>query len=791
MKFKDDTFVTIEDEFKQIQSCVGMYISTGGTDGAVHLFKEMFNNALDECINERSPANNITVVFNRKTQEISVADNGRGIPFEKMVEVCSKKHSSTKIGDLRQFNKKSAGCNGVGLTVTVAFSQKFVMKCDRGDKSKTIVFNNCNLTEGEIVKNKKEKYGTYVSFIPSKKYLGDFDIQVNELEEWLRHISYILPKDVTINFVVMKNDEEVDYTKTYEALSLSDNVSYFDTNGTMEFNPIEIGFESDDLDLSFAFSYDKSLSDEITESYANYVITVDGGYHVVACKRALSDFLLRECKKDNPESKYPVISEDIKRGLVMAINCDYAHPILGGQTKSKLENKEIVSDGKPKLTAIIDDYFSKNRTLLDKIIKYLRQVAKARLESYKIRGAKPPKVLSVFDEAGIANYHGVSDRNKKGYKELIITEGKSASGAILSVRNPKFQAVYTTGGVMDNCADMSFADMIKANIPRDLATILGVEIGPDADITNLRFDKIICLQDADADGYNIKSLVCCFLLVSMPKLVEEGKLYTGVPPLYNISDRSFNKYKKFMDKNFIFDKHEYQSLIGNIISTGVKIQAFNGKDFEDMDKGEIKSWLRLNRLYLDILNALSKKTACHPDIIEVVCEALCSYTTEKVFSKKLNSVYPEMSYDSDTKSYQGIYKFKNYGIVIDDLFINMTEKLTDLIAENPAFMYRFKNANKDENDAWTSGTIGQTLAQIHDKFVDIDITQRFKGLGEVKPQLMFYSTLNPKVRKLVRLTMDDRKKVMEDLALLHGKNNAQARRDMLFAMDIEEDDLDN
>lgn len=787
-KYEDDKFVTLDNEFEQIQNCIGMYISSGGSAGALHLFKELFANALDECNNEKSPAHKIKVVFDKYTQQITVSDDGRGIPFDHMVDACTRKHAGTKVGELHKLNKKSAGCNGVGITVTIAFSDIFKMTCKRGKQMKSIMFDHCKMIEGEVEKLKKEEWGTTVTFIPSEKYLGEYHISEDDLIEWFRHMSYIIDPDIEISFFVV-DGEEIIFAREFRSSSLADNVKYF--SSSLEFEPITINYESEDLDVGFSFSYDKSLSDSITESYCNYVITVDGGYHEMACKRALIDFLVKTAHKEDPDAKYEVTQEDVKKGLIMVVNGNYASVILGGQTKTKVENKEIVADAKPALMEGLKNYFSTNNSQLSKIISYLRQMARIRMETYKIKGIKPPKIISVFDEADIKDYYGVSDRSYKGYKELIITEGDSASGAIRNVRNPKFQAVYTTQGVMKNCAELSFADIAKSRVPHDLARILGVEIGPNADISNLRFNKIICMQDADADGYNIKSLVCTYLIVTMPQLIEEGRLYSAVPPLYVIGDSSMKKYKNKIKKNFLFDKHEYQNTINNIIADNVRIWFDTDRtDGQELSKGEIKAWLSLNRQYLNLLDTLSKKTAIHSDIIEDVCDVLIQTSSDVLIKTLLEQDFDELKYDIPTQSLSGSYKFEDYYLIMDDLFKSISQEFSELLASNPALYLRMKNRNTSEDDTWERYTIGQALRKIHGTF-NLDITQRFKGLGEVNQQLLFYTTLNPKIRKLVRLTMEDRQKAMEDVILLHGKKEVEGRRQILLGKEVSIDDIDN
>jgi DNA gyrase/topoisomerase IV subunit B len=325
-KYIDDDYVRLENEFEQIQVNVGMYISYTGTDGAVHLFKEIFNNALDECINENSPADKIEIYFDEKTREIVVMDNGRGIPFDKMIEVCSEKHTSTKFG--RKQNLYSAGCHGVGLKVTVALSDYFSMTCYRGYECKTIEYNNCKIKEGRITKLKKEQYGTTIKFVPSEKYLGRIDITVDHISEWLRLMSYIIPEGIKMKYVGSKQGSEAIVNRTYKREGLVADIEHFSIDH--EFPPIDLSITDEKMELEFAFIYDKAIDDEIIDSFCNYVHTIDGGYHVQACERAICEFMTKEAKKQDPSSNYEVCAEDCRKGLVLVINCLHQEPRFGG-----------------------------------------------------------------------------------------------------------------------------------------------------------------------------------------------------------------------------------------------------------------------------------------------------------------------------------------------------------------------------------------------------------------------------------------------------------------------------
>lgn len=799
MAFKDDEYQAITNQFQQIQECIGMYISAKGTEGAFHLYKEIFNNALDECVNENSPANTITTEYFAGIEEFVVSDNGRGIPFEEMVKSCSEKHTSTKFNSNRKYNKYSAGCNGVGLVVTTALSDLMEIKsvreyADGESKEKTIHFTNCILDEGKVKPAKKGSHGTTVTFKPSRKYLGDIDIKCDDIITWLRHMSYIMPPNVTTKFNYYPADEkEAPHKRTFEAVGLGENVKFLGTD--LEFDPITVTYTEDEMELVFSFSYDKNVENEIIDSYCNYVITKDGGYHEDACISALCDYMVKAARKADPSAKYEVIRTDVRKGLIAAVNCRAMHVVLEGQHKSKVGSKEISEAGKPGITAELSKFFENNNTLLNKIIVYLRQMAKIRIESFKVKGIKPPKQMSIYDEADIDKYTPISERNKKDYCELIITEGDSALGAIIQTRHPYYQAIYTTGGVLKNAAELDFHKIVKGKGIQDLIKIIGCGIGAQFNINNLRWNKIILGMDADPDGNFIKSLTSSFLIVCMPELIEDGRLYSACPPLYTLSEKSYKKYKP--DKTYLYDKREYSKLEDEIIASNTLIitDPFNDTKFEcPLSKAKAIEWLNNNKLYLEALDNLSKKTACHPDILEHVCwemiltSIMSDEDYEKHAKKYFKKYFPEMVFDPETKSIHGAYQFKIYSLIIDGVFFKAAHAFIKILAQNESVMVAYRNKHEADMPFETC-TIGDFLRDAFATY-NVEIEQRFKGLGEVDPKLLFTATINPKSRKLIRLTMEDREKAINDMLLLHGSKNVDARRQLLLSASIDKDDID-
>lgn len=491
--YHDDIYQELKNERDQIRTCLGMYISRAGTDGALHLLHEVINNNIDECVNPHSPANKIDVTFNEELCEITCTDNGRGIPFDKLVDVCTKKHTSTKFVRTYDWSKGQSGRNGVGMVVVSALTDYMSVTTYRGYEYKAIEFKDGILTEHPICKSKKEEHGLCVKLIPSEKYLGEIDITMDMIEEYLRQLSYVIPEDIQINLYERKSEEEKPHLRKYTYQGLGADVNYL--SSSTEFSPVDVSYISDNFDLIAAFSYDKTVEDTVVDSYCNYIHTTEGGTHEVAVQRAICDFFTRESKRLDPNNKFEVIYDDCKKGLIMCVNCRHVNPAFEGQHKSKASNKDVLQEGRKGINDALTQYFSENNGLMRKIIGYLRQIAKIRLEAHKIKGITVKKPTTFLDDANIKGFTNISDRNYSGYKELLLTEGISASGAIMNARNAKNQAVFIVFGVTDNVYGLTVPQLLQKETFRNLIQILGCGVGNDFDITKLKYDRIVIFTD--------------------------------------------------------------------------------------------------------------------------------------------------------------------------------------------------------------------------------------------------------------------------------------------------------
>lgn len=799
-KIKDDEYMFVDDEFEQIRISLGMYISKEGTDGALHLIKEATNNDFDEALNPEALSHHIDAIFDEREQSFSIIDYSRGIPHDIMVNVCSKKHSSTKMVRDTKKMKDQCGRNGVGLVVIAACSSYMSMTSYRGDVEKTIEFINGNLTEHPIKKLKKPRTGLAVKFIPSPKYLrGEIHMEPHMIEDYFRHMSYIMREDITLDLYEFTNEmddkkyekKKADRVIKYKRQGLSENVKYLSSN--LEFPPVEVVSVTEDFDLELCFSYDKTTDEQIVDSYCNYIHTTEGGNHEIVAQRAICDFFTREAKKLDPNNKYEVTFDDCRKGLIYCINCKHVDPAYEGQHKSKVSNKDVLATGKRGLVEALQKYFGNNNALLRRIISYLRTISKIRLEAHKIKGISTKKQTTFMDDAVIAMWHPLASRNHHGYSEIIIAEGDSAVDAVDKVRNTTYQAVLGVQGVVDNTHGMGVAKVLaKSKVFRNFVTLLGCGIGKDFDITKLRYDKIIIMADADTDGSNITSLVLLFIVLYLPQLIIQGKVYKALPPLMEIDDAYAKKWK--MKSPYLFSKDEYYQVISQIVSEHMELALpveDNSDEVIPLSKKEMRKWLLENSEYTSEMHQLVKRSSAHPSVLEYVIYARLNTTSDQEFKHLVESQFDEITYNVSNHVISGSYQQEDVILILDDVFWDMTKRMTPLIEKNSSVFVYAKNRN-NPHDTYDRYTIWEFL-NMTDSAYNIKLHDRFKGLGESGGKALFSTTLNPKVRKLIRFTMDDRDQVLSVFNMLHAKSAdaRQQRRDLLENSTISYMDLDN
>lgn len=817
----DDEVIVIENEFEQIRQCLGMYIGVGETEGVMHLVNEVMTNSIDEAVNpeviKAKFGDCIHFDFDEKTCRFTITDNGRGMPLDKMSDLVGRKHAGTKFRNITSANRYSGGQNGVGITVTAALSDMFQVQCWRSGWTKTVHMYGNQLVEDYALKADPDLHGTRTNFIPSKKYIGAFKITCTDVEDYLRRLSYILPERVTILYAGTDRKGKVT-KKAYKAQGLSAAVEYFGQE--LLFQPIwlkvpevVVNYEDGDKDpdffkMEFAFSYDRSADVPIANSFCNYVATKDGGYHETAVQKCIADYFTKQAKELDPGHKYEVNQDDCRYGLVFVVNCDHSNPNFEGQHKSRVGQKDIVKYSRKPIMTALEEFFSTNNGLLRKICSYLHQIARGRLEMNKVK-TKTQKATSFLDDSEMKVFRNISDRNYPGYKELILAEGDSALAAVDSARNVVNQAIMAVTGVVPNTFGMTTSQVIKSNTFETLIKVLGCGVDENFDINKLKWNAIVLLSDSDVDGSMITSLLLVFFVMHMPELIKRGMIYKVIPPLYLIDKKAMRR--GYNGEEYLFDKKEISALFAKMVAENMKIglvhpetisQHIKGHgDVEELNKSQALRFLMENDAYYDELDNLYRRSACIPDVLEYLCYfiLISRQTSDPIstFKTMLTKKFPELEYDETLQSIHGSYQSQNISVIIDDIFMNMAERFFRLMRQLPAFhiLYRGKKAAKDDDpqkDEFTLLSYGQFIRMCKGMF-DIPIRQRYKGLGETETMLVFRSMVNPKTRRMVRITVDDINRAIETLRRLHSDEPQmrEVRRKMLDEADITIADIDN
>lgn len=816
----DDKVIVLDNEFDQIRQCLGMYIGIGEAEGVMHLVNEVTTNCIDEGVNpvaiKAGIGDVIKFYFDEKECRFTIIDNGRGMPLDKMMDLVGRKHAGTKFRNITSANRYSGGQNGVGVTVTAALSSSFSVQCWQNGKTRKLHMDGNVLVDDGYEDCDYDKHGTCISFVPAKKWIGEFKIELPIVEDYLRRLSYILPDRIKVKYFG-KPKKGKDVSITYKAQGIWSNVEYLGQE--LMFPPIYLKVpevvidypdqpdrEPDFFKMEFAFSYDKTIDQPIMASFCNYVATKDGGYHESVVQKAIADFFTKQAKELDPNHKYEVTQDDVRSGLIAVVNLDHSNPNFEGQHKSRVGQRDLPKYARKPILEQLEKFFESNNGLLRKICGYLHQVAKARLEVNKVKKKVLQKATSFLDDAEMKIFANISDRNYTGYKELILAEGDSAIAAIGGARNVKCQALLAITGVVPNTLNMSVAQIMKSPTFATLVKVLGCGIGETFDISRLKWDAIIIATDGDIDGIFIQSLLCVFFMVHMPQIITSGRLYRVLPPLYLV-DR---KKTKQATKDYLFDKLEYYHLFHQIICDNLRFSIVTPHTLKEFVKGageiqELKGkekmdLLNLNMAYFDELDNLSRRSACIMEVLEyVVYFLLVSGRTNDAhenFEKLIKSKFPELDYNPETHALHGSYNRKNITLIVDDIFLNMAERMMRLMIQNPAFYLLVKAKNSSRGDApedqWDLMSYGAFMKMCNEAY-QVALLQRYKGLGEMETMMVFQSMMNPKTRKLLRITMDNPEEAKRIMAVLHDDTNAarETRRKMLAEADITQADIDN
>ena len=508
----------------------GMYTDTSNPN---HLIQEVLDNSVDEALSGHCSNIKIAVL---KDGNIRVADNGRGMPVDIHPEhkvsgvelILCKLHAGAKFsGDDYNF---SGGLHGVGVSVVNALSESLEVRVKRDSKEHQITFSNGDkLSElKEVGEVGLRNTGTSITFKPNPEYFENIEVQIKTLKHLLKAKAVLCP-GLTIEFSNEKksNDKEKWY---FEDGLKSYLVESSEGSELVLEDSIVCSKKSDIQELEFAINWSqRTLKNKLDETYVNLIPTAQGGSHLNGFKSGLLDSIKEFCDYRNLLPKgLKINAEDVINNAIFIVSSKLQNPQFAGQTKERLDSKDHMSF----VSSTTKDTFS---IWLNTHTEEGEKIAELAIISAQTRA----KVSNIVERKktfkGPALPGKLSDCNSQDLNEteLFLVEGDSAGGSAKQARERSFQAIMPLRGKILNTWDLESSEIIKSQEIKNLSTAIGVLPG-NGDLSSLRYGKICILADADSDGLHIATLLCALFLRHYKSLVQEGRIYISMPPLYRI-----------------------------------------------------------------------------------------------------------------------------------------------------------------------------------------------------------------------------------------------------------------
>jgi len=768
-----------------------MYIGNTGFEGLHHLVYEVVDNSIDEAMAGYCDQIKIKLL---NDGSVIVRDNGRGIPVDMhkganmpaLEVVMTKLHAGGKF-DNKSY-KVSGGLHGVGVSVVNALSEYLEVEVYRNRK---IYFQRyergATKTELEI-RGETEGTGTSIHFLPDSSIFEFLDFDFETLAMRMRELSF-LTKGLRIKIVDERTGKKRDFL--YEGGILSF-VEYLNANKeVLHPKPIFINGEKNGVVIEAAFQYNTSYKENLF-TFANNINTREGGSHLIGFKSALTRsinlYLQNSALSKNFKEK--LTGDDVREGLTGVISVKLPEPQFEGQTKTKLGNSDVKGLVENLVNEGLSTFFEENPNVIKSILAKVIDAARAREAARKARElARRKGVLSDHSLPG-----KLADCQEKdpARSEIFIVEGDSAGGSAKQGRDRKNQAILPLRGKILNVEKARFDKMISSEEIRILITALGTGIGEkEYNLDAIRYHKIIIMTDADVDGAHIRTLLLTFFFRQMPDLIERGYLYVAQPPLYRVSDKKKEIYVK--------DEEAFNDFLLKRVSENEVVTFDNGKE---LSGNRLISMLNRLVRFFEKLEKLSRKGVSSRFIQFLILNGVRDkgQFKDKDFMDDLFARLEENGFgvsDIRVGEEEGFYLFsvtetQNGGqrFAIDWEFLSSPElrqlmKLRDDFCELKNGSYR-TGPDGEKKRIDDPEQLLRDLMERAQKGLGI---QRYKGLGEMNPEQLWTTTMNPDMRSLVRVKVEDAVEADNIFTILMG-DKVEPRREFIQNNALEVRELD-
>lgn len=773
----------------------GMYI--GDTDdgtGLHHMVYEVVDNAIDETL--AGHCDRIDVVLNADGS-VTVRDNGRGIPVAIHKEegisaaevIMTQLHAGGKF-DQNSY-KVSGGLHGVGVSVVNALSSKLDLRIWREGKEWFVRFRHGNaesplksVTDCDV--NKK---GTEVTFYPSTETFTHIDFNFATLEHRLRELAF-LNSGVRIFLTDARKKETKEVELHYEG-GIKAFVEYLNRSKNALHQPAITAVEEDkesNITVEVAMQWTDAYHEDCL-CFTNNIPQRDGGTHLAGFRGAITRTLNQYAEDSGllKKEKVALTGEDMREGLTCILSVKVPDPKFSSQTKDKLVSSEV----RPVVESVVSKHFSiwleENPSDAKKIVGKIVEAATAREAARKARDLTRRKGL--LDISSLPGKLADCSEKDPSVSEIFIVEGDSAGGSAKQARNRKHQAILPLRGKILNVERARFDKMLGSAEIGTLITALGTGIGNEEfNIDKLRYHKIIIMTDADVDGSHIRTLLLTFFYRQMPEVVKRGYLYIAQPPLYKIKrGKSSEKYIK-----------DDPALVEYLVESAIEGISFRTADGSIVTGRDLQNTLYLSKAVKDAMEPMVIRLGYH-DVIEqlAACNGFNLANRNEATANKIAGKLNDMA-DIYEKGWKGSYD-GDVGFVFSRVIRGVETKVEigndylesvdgqRIALHHHVFVEYFNGlgflVDSQGNETMIKGPYDLFSKVMETAKKGLNI-QRYKGLGEMNPEQLWETTLDPETRSLLQVKVEKEDVASEIFATLMG-DVVEPRREFIQSHALE------